>query len=190
MGNESDCGNAKEAGKRTIWLAMVGVAIAVALILIILSFAIPERELTLAQHVAQYHQHIQAQPHRPERTPIVVNLNDTIERASRGLLGGDVRSSVPEELVPDISEKYGDGNYGYEELLRWFPILDRALIDAGLSPSTGSVSKSKNRIRFGMRTEARLKLARQLMREIGVPDGAVVFVLSDPQLLSRPRGEH
>ena len=190
MGNDSDCGKAKDALKRIIWLSMVGVAIAAILILIVLSFTIPERELTLPQHVAQYHHRIQAQPYHPERTPIVVDLNDTIERASRGLLGEDVLLSGPDELALDISEKYGNGNYDYADLRRWFPILDRALIDAGLSPSTRSVSRSKNRIRFGIRTEARIKLARQLMREIGVPEGAVVFVLANPQLLSRLRDRY
>ena len=76
------------------------------------------------------------------------------------------------------------GEYSFNDLVRWSYVLDRVLISAGIPPSTGSVSESKNRIRFGMRTEASINLAREITREIDIPEGAVVFRVSNPQLLS------
>ena len=38
------------------------------------------------------------------------------------------------------------GQYSFDDLVRWFYILDRVLIRAGISPSTGSISEYDNRI--------------------------------------------
>ena len=73
-------------------------------------------------------------------------------------------------------------------MVRWFYILDRVLIRAGISPSTGSISEYDNRIKFGMRTKARIDLARQITREIGIPESAVIYIVANPELLPcRPK---
>ena len=104
------------------------------------------------------------------------NNREAAKAAFTAAYGGD--SSSISKITPV------QGEYSYNDLTRWFYVLDRVLISAGIPPSIGSVSELENRIRFGMRTKARINLARQITREIDIPEGAVVFVLSNPQLLS------
>ncbi len=87
-------------------------------------------------------------------------------------------SSRPVTNLTPVQEEHS-----FDDLVRWFYILDRVLISAGIPPSIGSVSEHENCIRFGIRTQARIDLVRRTTREIGIPDSAVVFVLSNPQLL-------
>ena len=231
---------ARDRPRRVIWSLAVGAAVLAVLVLVVLSFIIPEREtapplpsVNMAE-IRETAATVRAQ--LPAPTPTAVNLADIKEDAVLALFDDKGHFIDPNGRLARISDEheggfggfyfdeddrrhayvymrdpsnveaakaaftkaYGEdsrlvtkitpvqGEYSLNDLVRWYRILDRVLISAGIPPSTGSVSESKNRIRFGMRTEARINLAREITREIDIPEGAVVFVLSNPQLLSCP----
>ena len=75
------------------------------------------------------------------------------------------------------------GDYAFDDLLRWYRILSPALANSGVHPTTGAVMELKNRIRFGMRNAEDIEEARRITRELGIPEGAVVFKVSESRLL-------
>ena len=80
------------------------------------------------------------------------------------------------------------GDYAFNDLLRWYRILGPALVENGIHPTTGSVMELKNRIHFGMSNAADIEEARRITRELGIPEGAVVFEVRILRLLSGTGG--
>ena len=75
------------------------------------------------------------------------------------------------------------GNYEYSDLLRWFHALDKAMAGEGIFPEYGGVLQLSNHIGFGLADMGQEHDARGLMRELEIPQGAVVFKEGDNQLL-------
>ena len=67
------------------------------------------------------------------------------------------------------------GQYAFNDLFRWFQVLDRALVEGGVYPTSGAVMELENRIVFGVRSSADLTSAQEVLQDSGVPEGAVVF---------------
>ena len=67
--------------------------------------------------------------------------------------------------------------YSLDDLVEWFYRLDKALVENEIHPSTGSVLKGKNRIQFGLMDASEFDAAREVMGELGIPEGAVDFVV-------------
>ena len=75
------------------------------------------------------------------------------------------------------------GNYAYSDLLRWFHALDRALVREGIHPTYGSLLGLSNHIGSGLADMRQEQDARGLMRELEIPQGAVVFKEGNNQFL-------
>ena len=78
------------------------------------------------------------------------------------------------------------GQFPFDRLVEWFPVVDRALLGNGIHPTTGSVMEICNRIRFGLRDEALIIDARQVVGGLGIPQEAVVFKQANPVLFGHP----
>ena len=84
------------------------------------------------------------------------------------------------------------GDYAFNDLLEWFHVLDAAMVENGIHPSTGAVLESSNRIEFGAVLESSNRLedigqaedARRIMSDRDIPQGAVVFEKRKGRLLS------
>ena len=66
------------------------------------------------------------------------------------------------------------GGYSFDQLLEWFYILDRALIENGILPARASVREIENRIRIGVFDGEEIDNVRRIMERLGIPEGAVV----------------
>ena len=77
------------------------------------------------------------------------------------------------------------GEYAFNDLFEWFDALDTALVDGGVYPTSGAVMELTNRIVFGVRSEADLTSAQQVLRDSEVPEGAVVFNVEVNELLDK-----
>ena len=67
------------------------------------------------------------------------------------------------------------GDYAFNDLLEWFHVLDTAMVENGIHPTTGGVREISNRIRFGLEDIEQETEARRIMSDLDVPQGAVVF---------------
>ena len=67
------------------------------------------------------------------------------------------------------------GDYSFDQLVEWFYILDRALIESGIPPARASVREIENRIRIGLFDADQIDDALQVMERLGIPEGAVVL---------------
>ena len=67
------------------------------------------------------------------------------------------------------------GDYAFNDLLEWFHVLDTAMVENGIHPSTGAVYEIYNRIQFGLKEIEQETDARRIMSDLGIPQGAVVF---------------
>ena len=67
------------------------------------------------------------------------------------------------------------GDYSFDQLVEWFYILDRALIESGIPPARASVREIDNRIRIGLFDADQIDDALQVMERLGIPEGAVVL---------------
>ena len=65
------------------------------------------------------------------------------------------------------------GDYSFDQLVEWFHILDRALIESGIPPARASVREIENRIRMGLFDADQIDDALQIMEKLGIPEGAV-----------------
>ena len=81
------------------------------------------------------------------------------------------------------------GDYAFDDLLRWYRVLDRALVKNGVHWTTGAVLELKNRIHFGMSNAADIEEGRRITRELGIPEGAVIFEVREIRLYSNTSGE-
>ena len=80
------------------------------------------------------------------------------------------------------------GDYAFNDLLQWYRILDPALVKNCVYPTTGSVMEGKNRIHFGMSNTEDIEAARHITRQLGIPEGAVIFEVRIVRLLINTGG--
>ena len=66
------------------------------------------------------------------------------------------------------------GDFPFDQLVEWFYILDRALIESGILPARASVREIENRIRIGVFDGEEIDNVRRIMEGLGIPEGAVV----------------
>ena len=76
------------------------------------------------------------------------------------------------------------GDYAFNDLLEWFHVLDTAMVENGIHPSTGGVREISNRIRFGLEDIGQATDARRIMSDLDIPQGAVVFEKGKNKLLA------
>ena len=76
------------------------------------------------------------------------------------------------------------GDYSFDQLVEWFYILDIALIESGIPPAMASVREVENRIRIGLRDADQIDDALQIMKRLGIPEGAVVVKEGYMELLA------
>ena len=76
------------------------------------------------------------------------------------------------------------GDYAFNDLLEWFHVLDTAMVENGIHPSTGGVREISNRIRFGLEDIGQATDARRIMSDLDIPQGAVVFEKGKFKLLA------
>ena len=76
------------------------------------------------------------------------------------------------------------GDYAFNDLLEWFHVLDTAMVENGIHPSTGGVREISNRIRFGLEDIGQATDARRIMSDLDIPQGAVVFEKEKIKLLA------
>ena len=81
------------------------------------------------------------------------------------------------------------GQFRFDQLVEWSPVVDRALLANGIHPTTGGVMEICNRIRFGLRDESLIVDARRVVGDLGIPQEAVVFEQSRPVLLALEDGK-
>ena len=75
------------------------------------------------------------------------------------------------------------GDYTFDQLLTWYRALDRAMIANGIHPGAGAVLEGRNRIWFVLGNIDVVDDIHDLMRELNIPEGAVVFEEAVSELL-------
>lgn len=75
------------------------------------------------------------------------------------------------------------GDYSFDQLLEWFRVLDSALVQEGIYPATGATLEIANRIMFGLEDMSQVEDAHRIMKDFGIPQGAVLFQEAHPELL-------
>ena len=80
------------------------------------------------------------------------------------------------------------GQFRFDQLVEWFPVVDRALLANGIHPTTGAVMEICNRIRFGLRDKSLIVDARRVVGDLGIAQEAVVFKQANPMLLALEDG--
>ena len=94
-----------------------------------------------------------------------ITKTESAEAAFRAAYNGDREIT---RIVPV------QGDYSFDQLLEWFYILDRALIESGILPARASVREIENRIRIGVFDGEEIDNVRRIMERLGIPEGAVV----------------
>ena len=108
--------------------------------------------------------------HETDKGVVFVYMQDVSKRAAaeaafRAAYGGDREIT---QIIPV------QGNYSFDQLLTWFRLLDRALIESGILPVKASVREIENRIWIGLRDESQPDEVRRIMKGLGIPYGAVI----------------
>ena len=67
------------------------------------------------------------------------------------------------------------GDYSLDDLVEWLPIVWKALVANDIHSSSGGVLVLENRVRFGLANMSQADDARQLVRDLEIPEGSVVF---------------
>ena len=76
------------------------------------------------------------------------------------------------------------GDYPFDQLLTWYRELDDAMVEDGIYPNAGAVMEGRNRIWFFLENINVVDDIHDLMRELEIPEGAVVFEEAVSELLS------
>ena len=121
--------------------------------------------------------------HKTDKSHVQVYMVDTskaqsAEAAFREAYNG--RRSVT-QITPV------QGQFRFDQLVEWFPVVDRALLANDIHPTTGAVLEICNRIRFGLRDESLIIDARGVVGDLGIPQEAVVFKQMNSELLADVR---
>ena len=92
-----------------------------------------------------------------------------------------VVTSKTESAEAALREAYGDGvhtitqitpvqgQFPLDQLIEWYPVVNRALLANGIHPTTSAVLEICNRIRFGLRDESLIVYARTVVGDQGIP---------------------
>ena len=75
------------------------------------------------------------------------------------------------------------GDYSFDQLLEWFRVLDGALVQEGIHPATGATLEIANRIMFGLTDMDQVEDVHRIMQGLGIPEGAVILLEANPELL-------
>ena len=118
--------------------------------------------------------------HETDRSIVFVYMLDVTKTASaeaafRAAYSGDREIT---QIIPV------QGDYSFDQLVEWFYILDIALIESGIPPAMASVREVENRIRIGLRDADQIDDALQIMKRLGIPEGAVVVKEGYMELLA------
>ena len=76
------------------------------------------------------------------------------------------------------------GDYAFDDLLDWFYVLDTAMVQDGIYPTTGAVLEIANRIRFGLEDLEQVQDVHRIMADLEIPQGAVIFEEGRGRLLA------
>ena len=77
------------------------------------------------------------------------------------------------------------GQHPFDQLVAWSPVLDRALIANDMHPTIGAVMEGCNRIYRGFWDESQIADASRIVRDLEIPQDAVVFEQARPVLLGK-----
>ena len=67
------------------------------------------------------------------------------------------------------------GDYSLDDLVEWLPIVAGALVANDIHPRSLGLSVQENRVRIGLASISQADDARQLVRDLEIPEGSVVF---------------
>ena len=67
------------------------------------------------------------------------------------------------------------GDYSLDDLVEWLPIVAGALVANDIHPRSFWLSVQENRVRIGLASISQADDARQLVRDLEIPEGSVVF---------------
>ena len=119
-----------------------------------------------------------------DRSTAYVYMTDPANvEAARAAFNKLYREGASEITVAPVQ-----GKYTMEQLVEWFQMTDRALLEAGIGATSGGVESSENKFTLGLPTEDDLPAAEAILRELGVPRGAVEFGFGPSELLGNVSG--
>ena len=118
--------------------------------------------------------------HETDKSIVFVYMRDVTKTAAavaafRAAYSGDREVT---QIIPV------QGDYSFDQLVEWFYILDRALIESGIPSVRASVREIENRIRIGLFDAYQIDDALQIMERRGIPEGAVIVEKGGVRLLS------
>ena len=67
------------------------------------------------------------------------------------------------------------GDYAFSDLVKWYDIMDTALVRSGIHPTSGAVMELTNRVFFGLQDENQIAGAQQIVCDNAIHEDAVVF---------------
>ena len=76
------------------------------------------------------------------------------------------------------------GDYAFNDLLTWYKALRRKMAENNTNMSSGAVMEIRNRIVMGLPDMTKVDDIRRLMRDLAIPEGAVVFEESQVELFA------
>ena len=110
--------------------------------------------------------------HETDKTIVFVYMEDVTKTASAEAAFRAAYRSGSREITQIIPVQ---GRYSFDQLVEWYDILDRALSESDIYPSTGGVRVLENRIRMGLLDAALIDDALKIMEGLGIPEGAVTL---------------
>jgi hypothetical protein len=119
--------------------------------------------------------------HETDRSIAYVYMKDVVQadaaaEAFRAAYEGGQRNIT--QIIPV------QGEYSFDQLYGWFKQLDAELVKNNLDPISGSVRELDNRVKFGMQNTAHIESAKQVVQDLGIPEGAVIFEVDATELLA------
>ena len=108
--------------------------------------------------------------HETDKSIVYVYMKDiakveAAEAAFRAAYGGDRQIT---QVIPV------QGDYSFDQLVEWFNLLDKALIESDIFPARASIREIENRIRIGLLDGDQIDDVRKIVERVGIPAGAVV----------------
>ena len=108
--------------------------------------------------------------HETDKSTVYVYMKDVVEAeaaeaAFRAAYSGDRKVT---QVIPV------QGDYSFDQLVEWFNLLDKTLIESGIFPARASIREIENRIRIGLQDEGQIDDAHRIMQRLGIPAEAVV----------------
>ena len=123
--------------------------------------------------------------HKTDKSHVYVYMLDTSKTESAEVAFREAYNGM--HTVTRITPV--QGQFRFDQLVEWSPVVDRALLANGIHPTTGGVMEICNRIGFGLRDESLIVDAQRVVGDLGIPQEAVVFRESRPVLLALEDGK-